>query len=389
MACFHPNLPVANILIAPDKFKGSLSAQGVCDAIGKGLRTLNPLLHLRLLPMADGGEGTAALLTEHTNGSWIECTVHDPLFRKVKAGYGISGDGQTAFLEMASASGLHLLTSAEQNPLKTSTLGTGELIVSALQHRVKKIVLAIGGSATNDAGMGMAHALGYRFYDRQKKELIPIGESLEQLTSIDQAQINNRLLQTEFVVLCDVTNPLYGEQGAARVFAPQKGASEGDVARLDSGLQNFARVVETQLKVSTNFAGAGAAGGLGAGANVFLNASLKRGIEYVMEVLAVDAAIRQADLIITGEGKLDSQTLSGKVIAGITAMAKRYNKPVIAVVGKNELTETEWSNTGLDQVISLVDDTTPVEAAMRNPRELIQKRIAESKLTWIIRGDTK
>jgi len=364
-----------NILIAPDKFKGSLSAQGVCDAIGKGLRTLNPLLHLRLLPMADGGEGTAALLTEHTNGSWIECTVHDPLFRKVKAGYGISDDGQTAFLEMASASGLHLLTSAEQNPLKTSTLGTGELIVSALHHRVKKIVLAIGGSATNDAGMGMAHALGYRFYDQQKKELVPIGESLEQLTSIDQAQINNRLLQTEFVVLCDVTNPLYGEQGAARVFAPQKGASERDVVRLDSGLQNFARVVETQLKVSTHFAGAGAAGGLGAGANVFLNASLKRGIEYVMEVLAVDAAILQADLIVTGEGKLDSQTLSGKVIAGIAAMAKRFNKPVIAVVGKNELTETEWRNAGLNQVISLVDEHTSVEMAMTQTSELIQQRI--------------
>jgi len=375
VACFHPNLSVVNILIAPDKFKGSLSAQGVCDAIGEGLRTLNPLLHLRLLPIADGGEGTAALLTEHTNGSWIECTVHDPLFRKVKAGYGISGDGQTVFLEMASASGLQLLTPWEPNPLKTTTLGTGELIAHALQHNVKKIVLAIGGSATNDAGIGMAHALGYRFYDQHKKELVPIGESLEQLTSIDQSQVNNRLLQTEFVVLCDVTNPLYGEQGAARVFAPQKGASERDVVRLDSGLQNFARVVETQIKISTHFAGAGAAGGLGAGAKAFLNARLMRGVEYVIETLAVDAAIRQADLIITGEGKLDSQTLSGKVVAGITAMAKRFNKPVIAVVGKNELTETEWRNAGLNQVISLVDERTSVEMAMSQANELIQQRI--------------
>ncbi|QLH31833.1 MAG: glycerate kinase [Cyclobacteriaceae bacterium] len=204
--------------------------------------------------------------------------------------------------------------------------------------------------------------------------MVPIGESLEQLTSIDQAQINNRLLQTEFVVLCDVTNPLYGEQGAARVFAPQKGASERDVVRLDSGLQNFARVVETQLKVSTHFAGAGAAG-VGRWCKRFLNASLKRGIEYVMEVLAVDAAILQADLIVTGEGKLDSQTLSGKVIAGIAAMAKRFNKPVIAVVGKNELTETEWRNAGLNQVISLVDEHTSVEMAMTQTSELIQQRI--------------
>jgi glycerate kinase len=363
------------ILIAPDKFKGSLSAQEVSAAIGNALMKLDPTIQLQTIAMADGGEGTAQLLTTHTNGSWINCSVHDPLFRKAEAGFGISGDGQTAFIEMASASGLQLLTPWEHDPLKTTTLGTGELIAQAFQHKVKRIVLAIGGSATNDAGIGMAQALGYKFYDQQYNELIPIGENLEHLHRVDTTSVDTRLHTTEFIVLCDVTNPLFGEQGAAYVFAPQKGATEQDVVRLDSGLQNFASVIKTQMNVDINFAGAGAAGGLGAGSKVFLNATLQRGIDYFMEALKVDVAIHNADLIITGEGKLDHQTLSGKVVAGITASAKRANKPVIAVVGKNELTETQWKQAGITQVISLVDKTTSVEAAMRNVRELISNRI--------------
>lgn len=366
------------ILIAPDKFKDSLDALQVSEAIERALKKLNSTHQIQLLPLADGGESTAQLLTEHTKGKWVTCVVHDPLLRKEKTGYGISGDGTTAFIEMAAASGLFLLTPFERNPLKTTTVGTGDLLEHALQQQVKKIVLAIGGSATNDAGIGMAWALGYRFYDNQNQALQPIGENLERLHRIDAAQVHPHLKKTEVVVLCDVTNPLYGTNGAAHVFGPQKGATEQDVIRLDKGLQNFAQVVKEQLQLSTDFAGAGAAGGLGAGAKVFLNASFTQGIDYVMQELNVEAAIRKADLVITGEGKLDTQTLSGKVVAGVTALAVRLNKPVIVITGRNELRETEWRQAGIDQVISLVDENTSVEMAMKQTKKLIEQRITEN-----------
>lgn len=366
------------ILIAPDKFKGSLSAFEVCEAISSALKIADSELLVQSIPMADGGEGTARLLTDHTNGNWVPCAIHDPLFNKREAGYGISGDGATAFIEMAAASGLQLLTPFEPNPLKTSTLGTGELITDALNRGVKKIVLAIGGSATNDAGIGMAVALGYKFYDNQNKILHPVGENLERIHYIDSSAVNTRLADTQVLVLCDVTNPLFGPMGAAYVFAPQKGATEQDVIRLDKGLQNFAQVVLEQLNISTDFAGAGAAGGLGAGAKVFLNARLTRGIDYVIEKLKIETAIREADIVITGEGKLDEQTLSGKVIAGITSIAARLNKPVIVITGKNELSESTWKQVGITHVISLVNETTSVEMAMSQTKALIQQQIIEN-----------
>lgn len=327
--------------------------------------------------MADGGEGTAQLLTDQTKGKWIKCIVHDPLFRKIEAGYGISGDGTTAFIEMASASGLQLLSPTERNPLKTTTFGTGELILDSLKRNVKKIVLAIGGSATNDAGLGMAYALGYRFYNNQNRELLPVGENLEHLSRIDNTGLINLLKQTEVSVLCDVTNPLFGPDGAAHVFAPQKGAGIEAVLQLDKGLRNFSSVAKEQLNISTDFAGAGAAGGLGAGAKVFLNARLTRGIDYVIENLNVETAIREADIVITGEGKLDEQTLSGKVVAGITSIATRLNKPVIVITGKNELPEGQWKQVGISRVISLVDETTSVEMAMTQTKALIEQRITK------------
>ncbi len=366
------------ILIAPDKFKGSLSAAEVCEAIESALKKIYSTFIIQSLPMADGGEGTAQLLTDQTKGKWIRCVVHDPLFRKTEAGFGISGDGETAFIEMASASGLQLLTPSEPNPLKTSTLGTGELIADALNRGAKKIVLAIGGSATNDAGIGMAVALGYKFYDNQNKVLHPVGENLERIHYIDSSAVNTRLADTQVLVLCDVTNPLFGPVGAAYVFAPQKGATEQDVIRLDKGLQNFAQIILEQLNISTDFAGAGAAGGLGAGAKVFLNARLTRGIDYVIEELNVGTAISEADIVITGEGKLDEQTLSGKVIAGITSIAARLNKPVIAITGKNELSESTWKQVGITHVISLVNETTSVEMAMSQTKALIQQQIIEN-----------
>lgn len=365
------------ILIAPDKFKGSLSAEEVCESTAAALKQLDPTITIQSISMADGGEGTAQLLTTQTHGRWITCVVTDPLFRKIEAGYGISGDGTTAFIEMAAASGLQLLSLPERNPLKTTSFGTGELIADALHKGVKNIVLAIGGSATNDAGIGMAAALGSHFFNHQGKILTPTGENLTQLHSMDIGELQKRMKNITVTVLCDVNNPLSGPQGAAYVFAPQKGADAKTVTLLDQGLKNFAAVVKRDFDLTVEFPGAGAAGGLGAGAKVFLNATLTRGIDYVIEALKVDAAIRNADLIITGEGKMDIQTLSGKVVAGVASCATRLNKPVIALVGKNELTESAWKQLGLRQVISLVDDTTPVEVAMLKTRELILKKVKE------------
>ncbi|MBN8575487.1 MAG: glycerate kinase [Cytophagales bacterium] len=371
------------ILIAPDKFKGSLSATEVCAAICNALKKSDAALQIQTLPLADGGEGTAQLLTEQTQGTWKTCVVHDPLFRKIEAGYGISGDGTIAFIEMASASGLQLLTAEERNPLRTTTLGTGELIADALNFDVNKIVVAIGGSATNDAGIGMAAALGYRFYDQHKQELIPIGANLEYLHGVDTPALHPRLRTTEFCVLCDVTNPLYGVHGAAFVFAPQKGATPTDVEHLDRGLQNFSQVVRDQFQISTDFAGAGAAGGLGAGAKVFLNAALTRGIDYLIAQLHVEAAIRKADLVITGEGKLDTQTLQGKVVAGVTALAVQHHKPVVVITGKNELSEAQWKPIGINKVISLVNESTLVHEAMTQTQTLLEQRIIENRAYFL------
>ncbi|MEQ1588006.1 MAG: glycerate kinase, partial [Cyclobacteriaceae bacterium] len=235
------------ILIAPDKFKGSLSAKGVCEAVRTGLLKLDPSLSIITVPLADGGEGTSELLTINSRGSVINCSVSDPLFRKVNASYGISGDGTTAFIEMASASGLHLLTKEERNPLNTTTYGTGELIKDAIERGVNKIILAIGGSATNDAGIGMAAALGMKFIDKNGNELQPIGSNLIHIHSIVDAHFLPKKNKIQFVVLCDVDNELYGPSGAAFVYGPQKGADAQTVQLLDQGLKHFASVVEKEL----------------------------------------------------------------------------------------------------------------------------------------------
>jgi glycerate kinase len=256
------------ILIAPDKFKGSLSARQVCEAITEGLLEINSALNIVAVPLADGGEGTCDLLTEFSGGSAIRMTVLDPLFREIKTEYGISGDGSTAFIEMAKASGLQLLKPNERNPLITSTFGTGQLIVDALDRKVNKIVLGVGGSATNDAGMGMAEALGFRFLSSKKEKLKPVGQNLIQVDTVAGVHTHPRLRDCEFTVLYDVQNPLYGKQGAASVFARQKGASAADIERLDQGLVHFAEAVLKQFSMDINFPGAGAGGGLVAGAKL-------------------------------------------------------------------------------------------------------------------------
>lgn len=367
-----------NVLIAPDKFKGSLSAAEVCIAIERGLKRINPSIKIISVPMADGGEGTCELLTTHSKGSIVICRVSDPLFRKINASYGISGDGSTAFIEMASASGLQLLKPEERNPLITTTYGTGELIADAIKRGVKKIVLAIGGSATNDAGIGMAVALGMMFLDKDGKTLHPIGANLIHLHSIvdDNFLLNQKSI--EAIVLCDVDNELFGAQGAAYVYGAQKGADDHAIQLLDLGLRNFAIVVRAQLKLNPDFPGAGAAGGLGAGAKVFLKATFSRGIEYMLNVMRLEDEIKLVDLVITGEGKMDEQTLSGKVVMGVAQLANKHRKPVIALAGMNELSNEKIQKLGLQKVISLVNENTTASEAIANASELISNRVYEN-----------
>ena len=318
------------ILIACDSFKDSLDALEVCRAIGDGIQQARPQFAVQLFPLADGGEGTADILTYHAQGRWIEKKVYDPLFRNIKAGYGLSADGKTAFVDMAQASGLQLLKPEERNPLETSTFGTGQLLLDAIQGGAQKIVLGIGGSATNDGGIGMAIALGYTFKDKHGQPLKGLGKDLQQIAAITSPAIH----LPDIEVLCDVTNLLYGPQGAAMVYGRQKGADEMMQQVLDRGLQHLsAQVVQTLGVDKAHEPGAGAAGGMGYGALVFLNGQLRSGIHAVMQEAQFDEQLTEVDLIITGEGKIDDQTLQGKLISGICARATSYDIPVIAICG--------------------------------------------------------
>jgi glycerate kinase len=276
---------------------------------------------------------------------------------------------------MAVASGLMLIKPEARNPLYTTSLGTGELIANALKRCVKKIVLGIGGSATNDAGMGMATALGYKFCDAEGVPLKPTGENLIHIRYIDSSAVNPFLKSTEVIALCDVTNPLYGPDGAAAVYGPQKGASPQEVEFLDAGLRNFRRVVHKNLKQSVDFPGAGAAGGLGAGARVFLNAQMVKGVRFIIDSTGLEQSISDADIVITGEGKIDQQTFSGKVISEVLRIAGMHNKPVIAICGKSAIPESMLANHGIKKLISLVDDTTSEQSAIHHAAELITKKI--------------
>lgn len=365
-----------NILICPDKFKGSLTAQEVCSAIANGFLRIRPDAVIESVPLADGGEGTWELLTEWYCGSKVDVQVTGPLFSPVTAQYGISEDGETAFLEMAAASGLTLIESGLRDPLLTTTVGTGELIADALKRKVKNVVLGIGGSATNDAGIGMATALGYIFCDAEGAVLAPTGENLIHIHHIRTDSVNPQLKNVRFVTLCDVTNPLFGPDGAAYVYGPQKGADKRALDLLDAGLRNFRRVVHKQLKSSVDFPGAGAAGGLGAGCKVFLNASMEKGVNYIIQNTGLQAKMHAHDLIVTGEGKIDGQTFSGKVVSEVLRLAGEAGKPVIAVCGVCELPEGETKAHGLLKVISLIDEDTPVESAMQHASRHLTKKVS-------------
>lgn len=350
-----------NILIACDSFKDGLPALEVCEAIAKGIQLANPAVQTQLLPLADGGEGTAEILTYHADGQWVQKKVQDPLFREITAYYGLSKDRKTAFIDMAQAAGLQLLLPAERNPLHTSTYGTGQLILAAMQQGVEKIILGIGGSATNDGGIGMARALGYVFKDKKGNILKGCGAELPEVSVIIPPKVDFPTIE----VLCDVTNPLYGPQGAAYTYGRQKGADELMLELLDQGLQNLASRVKEQLGVEgAEIAGAGAAGGMGYGAMTFLKASLHSGIGAVMHYAHFAEHIKAADLIITGEGKIDEQTRQGKLISGICQEAMVYNKPVIAFCGALLASPRLVREIGLSAAFSIQTHPTSLEEAL-------------------------
>ncbi len=363
------------VLIAPDKFKGSLTAPQVCDAIEMGVLTRFPEAWITKLPLADGGEGTMKILTEHADGELIRATVHGPIFERVEAEYGLDAEG-TAYIEMAAASGLQLLEPSKRNPALTTTFGTGELMLDAIERGAKQIVLGIGGSATNDAGIGMAAALGYRFLDLHGDDLEPIGKNLERLTQIDESGAHPALKAIDVIALCDVNNPLYGEQGAAYIYGPQKGADADTVVQLDRGLRRFHEVATKTFGRSPDFAGAGAGGGIAGGASVFFRLQVRPGIDFLFEKLRVREQIETADMIITGEGKMDRQTLAGKVVATVAREGLAAKKKVFAVCGICELRKNETEKMGITNVLPLTDPFTTPEMAMANAYKLIGDRIA-------------
>ena len=366
------------IVIAPDKFKGSLSADQVCKAISEGLHTLSSSWQLISIPLADGGEGTSELLTTFSNGTYVKVKVKDPLFREIESGYGISEDGKMAFIEMAKASGLQLLKPHERNPLHTSTFGTGQLIADAMERGAIHIVLGIGGSATNDAGIGMAAALGFSFLSANNEKLKPVGESLIHIHSIHSAHAHPLLDKVKFTLLCDVNNPLYGKHGASFVFGAQKGANDSIMKILEDGLRHFEKMAEVVFKTQVNFPGAGAAGGLGAGAKVFLKAEIRGGFKFISRFTKLEDKIKLADVVITGEGKMDNQTLSGKVVSGVAKLAVLYQKTCIAFTGKCELSQAQWYALGIQKVISLVNEQTPEPEAIKDAYAILKQRTIET-----------
>ncbi|MDU0156042.1 glycerate kinase [Bacillus cabrialesii] len=362
------------IIIAPDSFKESLSALEAADAIERGFKSVFPGADYRKLPMADGGEGTVQSLVDATNG-WIkEQVVKGPLGEPVDAFFGMLGDGKTAVIEMAAASGLHLVPVEKRNPLVTTTKGTGELITAALDAGAERLIIGIGGSATNDGGAGMIQALGGRLLDESGREIGSGCGALSQLASIDVSGLDPRIHHVKLEVACDVDNPLTGPRGASAVFGPQKGATDDMVRVLDQHLTHFADVAEKAL--GTTFReteGAGAAGGLGWSLLAFLHADLKRGIDIFLEAVDFENEVQDADLVITGEGRIDSQTIYGKTPIGVAKAAKSYDVPVIGIAGSISRDSDAVYQHGIDALFSIVPGAVPLEDAFEHAAEYMER----------------
>lgn len=361
------------IVIAPDSYKESLSALDVATAIEQGFREVYPDAEYVKLPVADGGEGTVEAMVAATQGCRIEVTVTGPLGEPVEAFYGLSGDEQCAFIEMAAASGLESVPPAQRNPLLTTSWGTGELIRHALDAGVTQIIIGIGGSATNDGGAGMVQALGAKLLTKDNQQIAPGGGALDSLARIDVSELDKRLVGCRIDVACDVTNPLTGPQGATAVFGPQKGATAEMIARLDQALAHFAEIIHRDLDLDVlTLEGGGAAGGMGAGLYAFCGAKLRPGIEIVTDALHLADIVADADLVITGEGRIDSQTIHGKVPVGVARVAKRYNLPVIGIAGSLTADVGVVHQHGLDAVFSVIYSICTLDEALENAAENVR-----------------
>lgn len=352
------------IVVASDSFKGSLTSMQVASAVEQGIRKVYPECEVVKLNVADGGEGTMDALRSTLGGRWVNVKVDDPLGRRMNSAYVILNDARTAVIEMSAASGLPLLRPEERNPMKTSTYGTGEMIADALTRGCRRFLVGIGGSATNDGGMGMLSALGFRFLDRNGQELPGIGESMSEVVDMDVSQVMSELYEAEFVVACDVDSPFCGPSGAAYVFAPQKGAGPQMVEELDMGMCHLAEVIKRVMgKDIRDIPGSGAAGGLGGGFIACLNARLERGIEMVLDAIGFDAVISGADLVITGEGRVDSQTLTGKTPYGIMKRAVKHGIRTVLIGGSLNLDDGD-DISGFDTVCQITPPDMDLEKAM-------------------------
>ena len=361
------------IVLAIDSFKGCLTSEEVEQTVAQCLSAKSANILIDSIPIADGGEGTLSALMQHTQAIYQTVEVHNPCMKKIQASYGISSDGRKAFIEMAGASGLTLISEDERNPMKTSTFGTGELIADALNKGCTEFIIGIGGSATNDAGTGMLQALGYRFIDKKGQALGSGGEILSKINYIDESTKHPLLKNAHFIVACDVRNPFYGPEGAAHIFAPQKGANRTMVNELDNGLQHFSKVILRHTgKDISSIPGSGAAGGMGGGMLAFLPAVLKSGSEIILGQCNFDERTEGANLIITGEGKMDKQTLMGKIPYHILQTGLNKGIPVIALSGKAENKE-ELMNAGFKAIHTITPESMPLTEAMKP--EVAQKNI--------------
>lgn len=364
------------IVIAPDSFKESMTAAEVCIAVEAGFKKTFPYAQYVHVPVGDGGEGTVTSVVDATGGEMVEVEATGPLGEKVDAYYGVTGDGKTAVIEMAAASGLHLVPREKRNPCVTTTRGTGELILDALNRGVERIVLGLGGSATNDGGAGMASALGVKFLNVNGEELPVGGEALRELLTIDVSGLDARLLSVKIDVACDVTNPLTGPLGASAVFGPQKGATPEMVGMLDESLKRYAEVVERNLGVAVDeLPGAGAAGGLGAGVVAFLDGKLQSGIDLVLDVIHFEDRVQDADLVIVGEGRIDSQTIHGKAPVGVAKRAKTVvdGVPVVAIAGSIGPDYEAVYDHGIDAVFSVMNGVVTLEEALLHGARNVKK----------------
>ncbi|MCM3760542.1 glycerate kinase [Alkalihalobacillus oceani] len=363
------------VIVAPDSFKGSVSAMGAAKAIEKGIKQYLPEAETVLIPVADGGEGTMDSLVAATGGKKVELEVTGPLGDPVRAAYGQLGDGRTCVIEMADASGLYLIPPERRDPMKATTFGTGQLIKAALDAGCREFILAVGGSATNDGGSGMLQALGMKLLTKDGHEVGFGGGELDQIATIDDREFDERITDSTFLLACDVQNPLIGPTGASHIFGPQKGATPEMVEILDKKLSHWADLVEAQTGIALhNKAGAGAAGGIGGAFQAFFSAEMRRGIDIVIEYTGLEEALAGADVVITGEGQIDYQTASGKTPMGVAQAAQKHGIPTVAFAGSIGKGIEELYQYGIQSVHSIVNGPMSLADAMNKAEQLLQQK---------------